>query len=293
MHAKYVVADRETVLIGSENFGGTGYPLSGVGNRGWGVVIRDAGVAQRFEHVFVTDSMGGSGGVRTLEPSALTGNCPEAPDGESGRSDGPEIVSEAVSLETLFSPSPIVLDRLLSVVRESTRSIDAEHLQVPPRWHEDENAVLEALSSAASSGTHVRLLMDSKYADSDRDSNLATLRGVDAQGETGLEARLAVLGALSKIHNKGFIFDSDAVWVGSANLGEASFRRNREAVILLHSAETAQFFTGHFDADWANGGKDTLPSLSAIGLIALVAAGSFHATYSSLSEALRYRRRHK
>ncbi|MBI4392202.1 MAG: hypothetical protein HY556_00180 [Euryarchaeota archaeon] len=293
MHAKYIVVDHARVLVGSENLGPTGYPVRGQGNRGWGVVVESAEVAARFEEIFMTDTGGASGGVRVLEPSRPRADCPRAPDGE-GRVRGlPALVPDAGSVETFFSPAPMVLERLSSLIRDSSLSIDAEHLQVPPRWRDDENAVLEGLTSAASAGTRVRLLMDSKYADSDPDSNLATLHDIDERGVARMEARLAVLGGLSKIHNKGFIFDSDAVWVGSANLGEASFKRNREAVIVLHSDTAAGYFADHFEADWGDRGTKPWPSFSVMSLVVAVAAGSLYAAYSSLSEAIHYRRRHK
>ena len=54
-HAKYVVIDETTLLVGSENYSPTGNPQPGsVGNRGWEVMIHDADpratVRDRFSH---------------------------------------------------------------------------------------------------------------------------------------------------------------------------------------------------------------------------------------------------
>ena len=55
-HAKYVVADRTTVLVVSENFKYSGFAPKGMsGNRGWGVVLSDPGAASYFASVFLTD----------------------------------------------------------------------------------------------------------------------------------------------------------------------------------------------------------------------------------------------
>ncbi len=55
-HAKYAVIDNETTIIMTENWKYTGIPCNNsFGNRGWGVVIRNAEVANYFKAVFIDD----------------------------------------------------------------------------------------------------------------------------------------------------------------------------------------------------------------------------------------------
>ena len=55
-HAKYAVIDNRLVLITSENFKASGIPPRGyTGNRGWGVVLEDRGLAEYFETLFRFD----------------------------------------------------------------------------------------------------------------------------------------------------------------------------------------------------------------------------------------------
>ena len=56
LHTKYVVIDNKTVIIMSENWKLSGVPVDNtVGNRGWGVIIRNHQVAEDFAAVFFDD----------------------------------------------------------------------------------------------------------------------------------------------------------------------------------------------------------------------------------------------
>ena len=58
-HGKYVVIDRKSLLLTSENFKYSGFPPAGInGNRGWGVYLEDPGLAGYFSTVYMTDSHG-------------------------------------------------------------------------------------------------------------------------------------------------------------------------------------------------------------------------------------------
>src|SRR6185295_6311472 len=55
-HAKYMVIDDASLLIGSENYSPTGQPSAGhIGNRGWEVLIHDPVLAKDFSTVFTGD----------------------------------------------------------------------------------------------------------------------------------------------------------------------------------------------------------------------------------------------
>ncbi|HEY1428877.1 MAG TPA: phospholipase D-like domain-containing protein, partial [Candidatus Tumulicola sp.] len=50
--------------------------------------------------------------------------------------------------------------------------------------------------------------------------------------------------------NKGIIVDSSAVLVSSQNWSAAGCLRNRDAGLILHNAEIAQYFEAIFLDDW-------------------------------------------
>lgn len=290
MHAKFIVADSRRTLLVSENFGTSGFPPPGVeGNRGWGAIVDDEAVAATFSRIFDLDAGGSSGGVRVLDPSGAWRDCRmvDPPEGAVAS------LTTSAGVELHFSPDPAVLSRLRSLSRDSSWSISAQELQVPPRWKGGPNQALESLVEAAESGTVVRLHMDSKYADADPDSNLATYAELSLRRQSNLEARLSIPPGLLKVHNKGIIFDSEVVWLGSANFGEASYRRNREAVVVLHSSEAAAYFGRFFDADWGDGGDADPPRPAAVAFVTVGLAASLLSIFSSLSDALSYRKRHK
>lgn len=59
-----------------------------------------------------------------------------------------------------------------------------------------------------------------------------------------------VLKGLAKLHNKGVIVDGELTLVSSINWGQGAVFRNREAGVIIHSPEVADYFTRVFLWDW-------------------------------------------
>lgn len=59
-----------------------------------------------------------------------------------------------------------------------------------------------------------------------------------------------VLKGLAKLHNKGVIVDGELTLVSSINWGQGAVFRNREAGVIIHSPEVADYFTRVFLRDW-------------------------------------------
>ncbi len=56
-HAKYLIIDNKTVIVESCNWAKTGIPKNPTfGNREWGIIIRDTGLATQFSQVFQEDN---------------------------------------------------------------------------------------------------------------------------------------------------------------------------------------------------------------------------------------------
>ena len=56
----------------------------------------------------------------------------------------------------------------------------------------------------------------------------------------------------SNVHNKGIIVDGERVLVSSANWSSDGVLRNRDAGLIIHDQEIAQYYQDIFLDDWEN-----------------------------------------
>ena len=54
----------------------------------------------------------------------------------------------------------------------------------------------------------------------------------------------------TRVHNKGIVVDSTTVALGSHNWSGDGTLRNRDATLIIHNEEAAQYFERIFLADW-------------------------------------------
>ncbi len=202
-HAKYVVIDRRTVLIVSENFKYSGFAPEGItGNRGWGVVLTDPQVASYYASVFLTDMQG---------PSVM----PYA--GEPGRTETPPEEKHAMEFSpktfdgaTIFPVlAPDTSTRITDLIDSADQSIDIEEAYITNETRFTLNPYLSAAINASRRGVRVRVLLDSYWYNvdgkNDNDEMAALINRIGADENLPLEARCAELreNQIEKIHNKG------------------------------------------------------------------------------------------
>ena len=248
-HAKYMTTDKECILLTSENFGYTGFPKPGItGNRGYGVYIRDSGVASYFDNVFETDISGGF--IETFPEK--TGSPEEF--SEEGYSPvfKPEVFS-GVSVTPVLSPDTSYL--IPALIESAQVSVVIEQAYIK-NWSSGENPYLEAAISAARRGVSVRILMDSYWyntgSDSDNDEMADYINAVSLSENLSLGAALVDLDSLGvvKIHNKAVVVDGESVLVSSVNWNENSPEYNREAGVILSGGGVGEYYQKVFDYDW-------------------------------------------
>ncbi|PKG31602.1 phospholipase D-like domain-containing protein, partial [Methanoregula sp.] len=249
-HAKYVVIDRTTVLVVSENFKYNGFAPEGVsGNRGWGVVLHDPATAVYFATVFQED---------LRSPSVVPYN------GGPGR-------QEILSTEThapAFRPqtftgatirpvlAPDTSSQITALIASAEKSIDIEEAYITNETRVILNPFLSAAIDASRRGVKVRVLLDSYWynteGNNDNDEMAALINRIAAAEHLPLEGRLADLETshLAKIHNKGVIVDGRRVLVSSINWNSNSPNFNREAGVIIDHPGVAGYFTSVFEDDW-------------------------------------------
>jgi len=253
-HAKYLIADREAVLLTSENFKQSGFPEKGTtGNRGWGVLITDPRVADYFADVFTADMTGND-----IVPFTRTGTLPEERTGDPYTPAFGTESFDGATVTPVLAPDTAYL--IPALIEGADKTVDIQQAYISNWTKGAPNVYLEAAMDAARRGVSVRIILDSYWfnteGENDNDEMAARINAVAAAEGLSMEARLARLGTgyPEKVHNKGVIVDGDAVLISSVNWNENSPSFNREAGVIIESPDTGAYFSEVFAADWEDAG---------------------------------------
>jgi cardiolipin synthase len=258
-HAKYAVADDRAVVL-SENWKPSG--TGGHGNRGWGAVVDDPGVADHLADVFRADTGWADArpwpAVRenftTVDGSPATGDYPNR---------FPTVETTADSVEVLVAP-----DNARRNVRELVASADDSLVVEQPRLA-PEGAFANWTVDAARRGVRVRVLLSGKwYNEAENRNTTERLNRIAAEEGLDLAAKLAEpRSRFEKVHVKGAVVDGRRAVVGSLNWNDHAATENREVVVVVEDPAVGDYYRRAFRADW-RGGAWRLP----VGLGGAVAA---------------------
>ncbi len=285
-HAKYMIVDDEIVSVGSENFSSSDQN-SKKKNRGWQIVAKEAEAVAYYAKIFAADADRKAADIKELVNESLfskvaalyrfTGTTPWV--AQTNRftveDEGP-MNFEAQGLEYVTSPDTS-LSGLKKFLNTAQTSLDLELMTFSPRWGNspEESPLLSEVMAAARRGVTVRVLLNDERVfggggattlDSES-KNVVTVELLNELAESEdlkLEGRIADVKAMgvSYIHNKGAIADRSRVLVSSINWNQNSVERNREAGVVIDSAEVGQHYLSLFDQDW----QASEPEVDASGL---------------------------
>ena len=249
-HAKYVVADGSSVLVVSENFKYSGFaPAGATGNRGWGVVMVDPGVARYYSTVFDTDMQSPSVVPYTGAPGAG-----EIVPVQKHTSEFTPREFTGATVHPVLAPD--TSHQITGLIDFAQQSIDIEEASITNETRLVLNPYLSSAINASRRGVHVRVLLDSYWYNvdgkADNDEMVALINRIAATEHLPLEARCAELqeNQIEKIHNKGMIVDGSRVLVSSINWNSNSPNFNREAGVVIDHPGVAAYFSRVFEDDW-------------------------------------------
>ncbi|MGB9963506.1 phospholipase D-like domain-containing protein [Halobacterium hubeiense] len=260
-HAKYAVADDRAVVL-SENWKPSG--TGGHGNRGWGVTVADAGVADHLAGVFRADTdWADAKPWKTVRENFTVVDGDPAT--ESYPTRFPALDERADGVRVLVAP-----DNARSGVRELVASAD-ESLVVEQASLDRHSPFTNWTVDAARRGVKVRVLLSGKwYARESNRNTTERLNRIAAEEGLDLDAKLAApRSRYEKVHVKGAVVDGERALVGSLNWNEHAATENREVVVVVADAAVADYFGRAFRADW-RGGAWRLP----VALVAVVAVAA-------------------
>ena len=256
-HLKVLVVD-DAVAVQSENWVPSGVPKDpSWGNRGWGVVVHDADVADWMAAWMAADRTAWDAhafDLASFDPLYDPQPRFHARAGEYGpvvpaqRIEGRFLLRPVVGPDAVHDPRH---DPVAALVRSAERRVLAQQLDLstesgnPLGWRGDD-ALLAAL--AATSAADVRVLAAAPFSADDTGNEVAI--GWLGGQASGIDARLLDRPGIATLHNKGLVVD-DAVVVGSINGNHHSRSMNREAALIVHAPEAAAYFAALFESDWA------------------------------------------
>jgi phosphatidylserine/phosphatidylglycerophosphate/cardiolipin synthase-like enzyme len=268
------------------------------GNREWEVVLDDRDAASYFESAFEHDvsipgevvAYGSSERYRLDDPSYQ----PEDPSRAGSYSLALEPAEDHdVPYHTLFAPeNSLGTDSpLFKVLTTAQRSIDVEQLNLETYWGDkpynpqpEDSPLIDELLKRARAGVSIRVLLNNDeifrdpndprvwdsweaplevfFGKAKRD-NRATLDYITRiAGRESLDLTVRIFNYrachLNVLHNKGMIVDSQYATVSSLNWGESAMKFNREAGVVLKSAQAARYYGRAFDYDWQCSGNSEL-----------------------------------
>jgi phosphatidylserine/phosphatidylglycerophosphate/cardiolipin synthase-like enzyme len=271
-HAKYMVVDDASVLIGSENYSPTGQPQPGqVGNRGWEVFVHDPSLAANMMTVFNGDRATTNRDIHTyvgLRP--MNHYFIQSPDGDSYTGEErifaptrmvPLDVLPATQVMPVFSPDTS-LNTLTQLIRSAKRTLDIQQLNFDSNWDKQPNKspLLAEVVAAARRGVQVRVLLndDASFGGdptptAGNAATVAVLKQYATAYRLNLSAKIANLKGMGVdyIHNKGVLVDGAYTLVASINWGQNSVENNREAGVILASPQINQHYQALFNSDWS------------------------------------------
>jgi cardiolipin synthase A/B len=249
-HAKYLVIDRRAVLLASENFKYSGFASPGTtGNRGWGVLLEDPGLAGYFSTVFTLDLAAPS----TVPYNGSSGPL-ESPSSEKRPAEFSPMKFEGATVKPVLAPD--TSDQITSLIASANMTVEIEEMYIKNETPLTLNPYLVEAVNASRRGVRVRVLLDSSWYDTegpnDNDEMVALINRIGATEHIPLEARCANLrvSRITTIHNKGVIVDDQKVLVSSINWNSNSPQFNREAGVIIDHPGVAQYFRAAFEDDW-------------------------------------------
>lgn len=251
LHSKYIVADDEQVLISSENFGYTGYPVdNSYGNRGWGVVVESSDTADYYKNVFYYDWNNSKNMNISFEESS---NYQKKKGGYSCEFGSMKIMQDIKVTPVIGPEQSLSNDTILNMIKEAEHSIYVQQFYIDD-WKK--NPYIQVIIDAAERGCEIKFLLDStwyniKKDEKDNDDFVDYMHKLSSKKGLDIECRLLnQYHGFSKSHNKGMIVDEKKVLISSINWNMHSINSNREVGIIIENNYTANYFQNIFMHDW-------------------------------------------
>jgi phosphatidylserine/phosphatidylglycerophosphate/cardiolipin synthase-like enzyme len=275
-HIKVIVRDGSSFWLSSGNLNNSNQPNLAspptTEDRDWHVIIQNPSLSQTFEAYLNQDYLSASqnqapspqANDKTLEDAyaklAAEENPPSAPH-TLARTKGTAANSVAaktfkniqLEITPLLTPDTLpdskqgqYLSHIMQLIQGAQHSlyIQLQYIESSSGKGDPYDLLLQAILAKAKAGVDVRLIQSLQFGEKWAEQMKSI--GADLTAWIRLQP---------DVHNKGFVVDSKTVVVSSQNFSPSGVQTNRDAAVIMQSADIAGYFEPIFLADWSNKAK--------------------------------------
>jgi hypothetical protein len=261
-HIKVAVKDSAAVWLSSGNFNRTNLPdLSPLTNpadaapaadtdRDWHVIIENAKLAEVFEtQIVLRDLQQAKPGQKTAV--SKPGTTSDVAKGKPIPKFFPaKTFTGAMTVQPVLTPDNYV-DVILPLIKKAKKSfwMQTQYINPSKQFANDvkkplaSRSILEQLIDALATLQKRKLDVRIILGNHETVSQLEALQMFGALDATGIRLQ-------ENVHNKGIIIDSSITVVGSQNWSTEGVDTNRDASVVIRSADIASYWEQIFLVDW-------------------------------------------
>ncbi len=271
-HIKVIVRDGSAFWLSSGNLNRTNQPeidpikdLAAAKkdlpacDRDWHVIVEHSGLAALFESFIKIDldvasqhqAIGTD--AKTIQAALNSQAMPrkKAKGKIPSTFFAPKSITARMKIQPVFTPDNYVAS-IMPLIRSAKKTfvMQTQYINPPKSTPSPSTAtgqsdeVLESLISAIAElireGVDVKLIL-SEFESQDK---------IELLKDRGIPPELIKIQV--NVHNKGIVVDSSTVVVGSQNWSPQGVSTNRDASVIIHNSEAAQYWERIFDHDWKN-----------------------------------------
>jgi phosphatidylserine/phosphatidylglycerophosphate/cardiolipin synthase-like enzyme len=146
--------------------------------------------------------------------------------------------------------SPDTSEHVINSAIESAHTeILIEQLEFEKDWHDGISPFIERLIQKVQQGVNVKIIINYN-PDYYSAETLIPIKQYLEANRIQVKFLYTNWSYFKTVHNKGMIIDNQSVLISSINWNENSVRNNREAGVLIHHPEIAQYYADVFYVDW-------------------------------------------
>jgi hypothetical protein len=274
-HIKVIVRDNTSLWLSSGNLNNSNEPDPAhppkTKDRDWHVIIQDRDLAQTFA-AYINYDYKAAAANQAQSPSPLDQAIEDAhakraaeanppppktaqpvASAQAGRAASTNVAAKTfnninLTITPLLTPDTVspngagqYITNIMQLIAGAQKSIyiQLQYIEASSGQGDPYDDLLKALATRAAAGVKVQLIESADYAE--KWIEKMKTAGVDLTPYIRLQP---------SVHNKGFVVDSKTVVVSSQNFSPEGVRQNRDAGVILASADIAQYFEPVFLADW-------------------------------------------
>jgi phosphatidylserine/phosphatidylglycerophosphate/cardiolipin synthase-like enzyme len=260
IHAKYLIVDRATAFVGSQNFDWRSFTHI----HETGLRISDTKIVSEIQAIFEQDwsAQAQLAQGRTVAPlqakaSVLASPAPRADAAVAGEA------ATLLSSPAAFNPpgvldSELTLPALLADAKEEVRVqlLDYAPLSYGPKGTRPYYAVIDnAVRAAANRGVKVKLMVSNWNLESPAQAylkSLALVPNVEIRVVTLPKASTGFIPFARVIHSKTMVIDGKLAWVGTSNWSGGYFDLSRNIEVVMRNEQMAKRLAALHEQTWSS-----------------------------------------